>query len=265
MEYIEITSRKNKTILAASMIAADKKARDSSGLFAVEGIKLLEEAVLESLDIESIFFTQKALKLYGEFIEKVKCEGLYLVSDEVYEKMSDEISPQGVFACVRKKETGVLTDKELTEGGFVILEDIQNPLNIGAVLRCAFSMGFEKIIFTKGCADIYSPKCARAAMGSLFKIKAFYTDDIENTVRRIAQKGNKIYCTRLDEKSLKLGSVEFSKKDSFVIGNEGHGVKKELAEACTHSLYIPMNTGAESLNAATAAAIVMWEMRRNNI
>ena len=263
MNYTEITSRKNKTVTECAALLKDKKARDCSKTFAIEGIKLINEALLEHLEFKSVFFTEKALSLYKNAIENINCQELYLVTDEVYEKLSDESAPQGILAVIKKPDTQMLSANTLKEGGFVLLEDIQNPLNIGAILRCCYSMGFEKVIFSKGCADIYSPKCARAAMGSLFKIKPFFSDDLAETASNIIKEGNRVFCTILGEKSVKLGNFAFEPTDSFVIGNEGHGASEKLMSACSHSLFIPMNDGAESLNAATAAAIVMWEMKKD--
>lgn len=265
MNYTEITSRKNKTVLSAAELFSKKKARDESGTFPVEGFKLLEEAISAGLEISELFFTQNALDNFGTLLEKAGCASPYLVTDEVYAKISGEEAPQGIFASVRKPSAGALTDSELEKGGFVLLEDIQNPLNIGAVLRCCYAMGFEKVIFSSACADIYSPKCARAAMGSLFRITPYFTDNMPETVKKITSAGNRVFCTRLDKDSLRLGTFEFAHTDSFVIGNEGHGASGAVSNACSGGLFIPMNDGAESLNAAAAAAIVMWEMKKSHL
>lgn len=262
MTYTEITSRKNKVIIECAGLCLDKKARDLSGLFPAEGIKLIEEAIFSGLKIKMLFFTQKALTLYGSVIEKTGCSQKFLVTDEVYAKLTSESAPQGIFACIEKPVCANLSDEQLSFGEFVLLEDIQNPLNIGAILRCCYSMGFEKVIFSKECADIYNPKCVRAAMGSLFKITPFFSDNLPEVTSRIIQNGNRVFCTSLDKRSKSLGSISFKKGDCFVIGNEGHGVSEKLIEKCSDTLIIPMNQGAESLNAATAAAIVMWEMKK---
>lgn len=265
MPYTEITSRKNRIILEASCLCVDKKARDKSGLFPAEGIKLLEEALICGLKVDKLFFTQKALDLYINTIERTECAQKFLVTDEVYAKLSDESAPQGIFACIEKPVCGNLSDEELTCGDFVLLEDVQNPLNIGAILRCCYSMGFEKVVFSKACADIYNPKCVRAAMGSLFKITPFFSDNMPELALRIANAGNRVFCTCLNKNSLVLGDISFKPGDCFAIGNEGHGVSESLMKSCSDSLIIPMNSGAESLNAATAAAIVMWEMKKNTL
>ncbi|MBQ8759504.1 MAG: RNA methyltransferase, partial [Clostridia bacterium] len=254
-----------KTVTDTAELSKSKKARDASGVFTIEGIKLFDEAVLSGMEIKSVFFTEKALSIYGAKLEGLTNAEHYLVTDEVYEKLSDESAPQGILAIVKKPLSEDFTEASLKEGSFVLLEDIQNPLNIGAILRCCYSMGFEKVVFSEGCADVYSPKCARAAMGSLFKIKAYFSDDLSETARALSEHGCRVFCTSLGERSVKLGSFDFVSSDCFVIGNEGHGASDTLMNACSHSLFIPMNEGAESLNAATAAAIVMWEMKKDTL
>ena len=262
IEWTEITSRTSETVKEAVRIYGEKKERDRTGLFPVEGIKLVEEALLSGLEFDKVFFTRRIYERSSELLNKLGHSLLFLVSDEVYQKLTDESAPQGILGFAHKPKKAALSDSVISEGGFVLLEDIQNPLNIGAILRCCYSLGFEKVVFSSKCADIYSPKCARAAMGSLFKIKPYFSDDLALFARELYDRNKRVFCTSLSERSISLGSFDFESTDSFAIGNEGHGVSDALLQACSHSLFIPMNQGAESLNAATAAAIVMWEMKK---
>jgi TrmH family RNA methyltransferase len=264
MTHIEITSRKN-SLISETCKLTDKRERDKTGLFLAEGIKLLEEAVLSGCIIEKLFYTDKALKTYGSQLEKAGAEQCYLVSDEVYAKLSQESAPQGVMCCIKQNISPTLTKEEYTSGKFLILEDVQNPLNIGAIFRCAYSMGYTKIIMTDKCADPYGPKTVRAAMGSLFKIQLYRTQNICETIDNIKSSGNRVFCTALAKESLVLGNFDFHPNDSVIIGNEGHGISDDTLSHSTNSIFIPMNKNAESLNAATAAAIVLWEMNKNSL
>lgn len=264
LEYCEITSRKNDKIIWASKLS-DKKNRDKEGLFFTEGSKLLEEAVLSGLKTEKLFFTRKALELYEGIITSALADENYLVTDEVYERLTDETSPQGIFAVIRKPDKPEFSQKELADGGFIILEDIQNPLNLGAILRCSFSLGGTKLILNKSCADIYSPKTLRSAMGSAFKAQFAVYDNIPEFLTLQKEMGNRVFCTHLHSESMLLGSFEFKQGDSIVIGNEGHGVSDCVVKACTGSVIIPMTAGAESLNAATASSILIWEMNKSKL
>ena len=261
MEYAEITSRRNSIVVEAAKLS-EKKQRDEAGLFCAEGFKLFEEAACSGLPIKRVFFTREALSKYGGIIEKSACSELYLVSGEVYQKLSLEKAPQGIFFCLEKPQIYELTDSEAEKGGFIILDCVQNPLNLGAVIRSAYSLGFEKIILTDGCADAFGPKTARAAMGSLFKTRFYRVPRTCDAARILTDAKVRVICTRLDSSSKRLGEFSFTPTDSIIIGNEGHGTDEKTARVCSDSLFIPMIAGAESLNAAAAAAIVMWEMKK---
>ena len=264
LSYIEITSRKNEKIIWASKLS-DKKNRDKENVFFAEGIKLLQEAILSNLCIEKIFFTGKALSLYEETLENAKSKEYILVSDEVFEKLTDESSPQGVFTVIRKPTAVCFDENSLKDGGFIILEDIQNPLNLGAIFRCAYSLGGTKLILSKSCADVYGSKTLRSGMGSIFKTKFYICDDICAFIKELKNLGNRVYCTHLHSESLKLGSFSFRESDSIVIGNEGHGVSDMVVSECDGSVIIPMTPGAESLNAASASSIIIWEMNKSKL
>ena len=262
--YSEITSRKNEKIIWASKLS-EKKHRDKEGLFFTEGTKLLEEALLSGLRVKKLFFTAKALENFRVLIESAECTDCYLVSDEVYEKLSTEEAPQGIFAVIEKPSSISFSDESLSNGGFIILEDIQNPLNLGAIFRCAYSLGGKKIILSDKCADVYSPKTLRSGMGSIFKSDFYVCNDIGEFIEKQMAVGNRVFCTHLHSESLTLGSFDFLPTDSIVIGNEGHGVSEKTVSACSGSVIIPMTEGAESLNAATASSILIWEMNKSKL
>ena len=259
--YSEITSRKNEKIIYTSKLS-EKKNRDRENLFFTEGIKLLEEALVSGLVVKRLFFTQKALSLYAEMLEKSGCEECYLVTDEVFEKLTSEKAPQGVIAVIEKPQARHLSEDDKKEGGFIILEDIQNPQNLGAIFRCAYSLGGSKIILAGDCADVFGPKTLRSGMGSIFKSAFFTVKDLHEFIENQKNLGNRVYCTHLHTDSLMLGSFGFEKSDSIIIGNEGHGVSDKTAQICTGSVIIPMTEGAESLNAATASSVIIWEMNK---
>lgn len=261
MDYSFISSRKNATLLKAHSLSTDKSQRDELCLFCAEGVKLLEEALSSGLEMESVFFTQSALDKYKDILSTCNQNTcMYLVTDECFDKLSTEKAPQGIFSCIKKPDK---PDFCFDEGNFIILDQIQNPLNIGAIIRCAYSLGQTKIVLSSTCADPYGPKAIRAAMGSLFKVKLFTNVDINKFVNQQTQLGNKVYCTALHTNSATLGTFEFTKTDSVIFCNEGHGASDELLNLCTDSVFIPMHKGAESLNAATAAAVVLWEKNKH--
>ena len=264
MEYIIVTSRKNDSIIWANKLK-DKKYRDRENLFFIEGRKLLEEVLEANLKIKKLYFTSKALDNCGELLENSNAEECFLVSDEVYEKLTEESAPQGIFACVEKFEIPKAEDFDLSDGGYIILEDIQNPLNLGAIIRCSYSLGGVRIILTKGCCDVFNPKALRGAMGSIFKTQFLMTDNLPILIKTMKNNGNRVICTSLHTDSHILGKFSFKDSDSIVIGSEGRGISQEVLEVCGESIIIPMVENAESLNAATALSVLVWEMKKSTL
>ncbi len=262
MFYTLITSRKNSLMIETSLLS-DKKHRDKANLFCADGIKLLEEALNSKLEISRIFFTQNALDNYAGLLANAPCNEKYLVTDEVFQKLTDEKSPQGILTCIKKPQLSCPDDNQILDGGFVILDCLQNPLNLGAILRCAYSLGSNKIVLTPGCADPFGQKAVRAAMGSLFKVQLYNVSSTLEFCKTLQVKNNRVLCTSLTGNAKKIGQFEFKKTDSIIIGNEGHGVDETTASMCSERLFIPMIPDAESLNAATAAAITLWEMNKS--
>ncbi len=254
MEYI--TSKQNASVMAAAKLS-DKKYRERTGTFAFEGIKLFREAVKAGAELRSVFVTESALERYREELLCVE-ELLYVVSDQVYAKLSFESAPQGVF-CV----CAYFAPCERETSGFVLfLDGVADPGNFGAVLRSADAFGVDAVYTGPGCADRYNPKTVRACMGSLFRVEIRRAESLTDEISRLRGDGFRIYATTLDARSEDIRSVDFRGKVGFVIGNEGHGVSREVSDACTGSVIIPMREGPESLNAAVASGVVMWEAAR---
>ncbi len=259
--YNEITSRKNDKIIWASKLS-DKKMRDKENVFFIEGVKLLREAVEACFNIKMILFTKKAFELYEADLESACADEYILVTDEVMEKLSVESAPQGIFSIIEKKPPLPFSNDSLDNGSFIILEDIQNPQNLGAIFRCAFSLGGKKLVLSKGCADVFGSKAQRASMGAILKSEFYVCDNIVTFIEQQKELGNRVYCTHLHSDSEVLGRFEFRGSDSIVIGNEGKGITSEVVNICTGSVIIPMTENAESLNASTAASILIWELNK---
>ena len=251
-----ITSKSNGAVVAAAKLS-DKKHRERTRTFAFEGIKLFREARAAGAELVSVFATESAYEKYREELDGAG-DVLHIVSDAVYGKLSFESAPQGVF-CV----CAYFTPKAREEHGFVLLLDgVADPGNFGAVMRSADAFGVDKIYTGAGCADRYNPKTVRACMGSLFRVELCHTESLADEIARLRAEGFRIYATALDTDSYDIRDVDMAGKIGFVIGNEGHGVSRETLDACTGSVIIPMREGPESLNAAVASGVVMWEAAR---
>ena len=255
-----ITSKNNPAIVAAAKLS-DKKYRERTQTFAFEGIKLFEEAFSAGVRFVRVFATEEAYEKYAEALSALPGGVLSVVSDAVYEKLSFEHAPQGIF-CIAE----YLSVQPSADASFVILLDgVADPGNFGAVLRSAEAFGVDTVYMGRNGADFYNPKTVRACMGSLFRTDIKRSDSIVQEIAHLQKQGFRIFATALDKRSQDIRAVDFSGKIGFVIGNEGHGVSHEVLCACDGTVIIPMCEGPESLNAAVASSIVMWEAARNRI
>ena len=268
-----IVSRQNRRVVDLCKLE-DRKARQAQKRFRFDGIKLFCEAVEREVPLVCIFLRQGSAdkvearfsELTGRSPDTIRCPA-YLLADELFDKISTENAPEGVICVAEyidrfhkmyiiKKEDGL----DLPEGPILLLESVRDPLNVGAIIRSAAALGIKHLVISEDCADLYHPKTLRAAMGPLFSMPITRVDDLTATVEKIIASGRRVFAAALDDTAVSLGEMPFEKGDCVVIGNEGHGLSKSLIEACTRSIYIPMQAGTESLNAGVAAALLMWEL-----
>lgn len=239
---------------------SEKKFRDEEGLFAIEGRKLFEEMLHANIVPLYAFATSKETHLLKELPDSVQC---YEVSDSVYQKISVEKSPQGIF-CAIKYLDNFHKFATIYSGAFsntlLCLSSLRDPGNLGTIIRTARAFGIKEVILSSDCADIYSHKTLRASMGALFAVSTVRTDDLAKTLLSLSEGGYKTYATTLNESALSLDTLSVDPKSVFVIGNEGHGLSDDIIKACSQAVYIPMTGGCESLNASIAASVLMWEI-----
>ena len=274
-----ITSRQNPQILHAVRLQ-DRKHRQREKLFCFDGIKLCMEALMSDVEIVRIFLRSSTAKSVIARIEKELPSvdfssqvALVMLEDAVFEKISIEKSPEGVI-CIAKyidKCHKIVTINNIEELGaypvtenerVMLLESVRDPGNLGTIIRGASAFGIDRLIISQDCADLYNPKTVRASMGTIFRQHIDRVEDMPSAVRALQNDGRRIYAAALDSTALRLGAAELCARDGIVIGNEGHGLSDETIAACTGCLFIPMAEGTESLNAAMAATVCMWEMFR---
>lgn len=258
-----ITSRSNPKIVEASQLK-EKKYRDQQKAFLIDGIKLFDEAVSSGADIKAVF----ALSQYASY-----CEGkvggrteVFEITQPVLEKLTAEKSPEGVVCVVSYlSNIHVFTDvySNASENERIeLMWSVRDPGNMGTILRSAAAFGVDTLILSDDCADIYNPRTVRASMGAIFRQKISVCSDYCGTIAKLKSNGYGIYAALPSEKALPLCSVPSGRKISFIIGNEGHGLSNEVIEAAGNAAYIPMAAGTESLNAAVAASVIMYERSR---
>lgn len=273
MQNEVIRSRQNRLVKLVCSLER-KKLREELGLFRFDGIKLCLEALSKGLAPEYIFVCESR---YEELRARVgeKYE-LTVVCDDVFSKMSDERAPEGIITVIKLLDSLHKTVKADEDGKInnalddservFILESIRDPGNLGTIIRTAASLGVDRIVMTDDCADIYNPKTIRGAMGALFmqRTDTVANDKLFDYIRSLQNSGRRVYAAALRPDAQRLGELELCPSDAFIIGNEGHGLAESTIAACNGSVIIPMREGCESLNAAMAAGILMWETLRSS-
>lgn len=252
-----ITSRKNELVRRFRDLAREKKLRDSEGAFVVEGDHLCGEAARCGLELRAALLTERARVRYPETAAALERSGcaVTVISDDVAEYISDTKSPQGLFAEVKKPAPSEISGRRV-----VILDGVQDPGNVGTILRTAEALGIAGAYLSEDCADIWSPKTLRASMGSVLRLPCI-TADLAETITALRAEGVSVYGAILDDKAQRVDEIRFPERAAAVIGSEGRGISEAVRRVCTGGIYIPI-AGAESLNAAAAAAIILWELSR---
>lgn len=239
--------------------------RRKSGLIICEGARLCSDAVESGVQGEEFFCTSSAMDKYSEYVGRLieNSREVYEITEEIAEKISDTNSPQGIFLTVKTPKVENNLNKLNTTGQYILLEGLQDPSNVGSIFRTAEALGIDGIILTDSCTSCFAPKALRAGMGAMFRIPVFQTANAAEDMRAAAGRNMRPMAAVPHGASSDVTAIKFFKGAVMCIGNEGNGLTDELIKACPERVTIPMNGRAESLNAATAASILMWEMMRN--
>ncbi|WP_197068319.1 TrmH family RNA methyltransferase [Candidatus Soleaferrea massiliensis] len=280
----QITSRDNANIKLVQKLLKSRGARYENRQFAAEGIKLCMEALESGIVIEKLFCTRTALEKYAESARRLSAAAgqSFEITDGISQKIADTKSPQGVY-CICK-----MLDKRrnaVTIGNsekFLGLVDLQDPGNIGTIIRTAEAMGIDGVFMTASCADLYSPKVLRSTMGSAFRVPIYIASTPEEllsrfqkhktshpndpsddwTVRFAPGSSMKVVAAALQKESVTLDKLDTAGSMMVLIGNEGNGLDEAVIAQCDETVFIPMEGQIESLNASVAAALLMWRMTK---
>lgn len=244
-----ITSRKNPLLQQVKKLLSSKKAREEAGLFVSDGTKLLQEAVKYFPGLDTVILSDGVQAQLPESVRVIR------VPDDVMQSISPMASPQGALFVCRLPEKKVFVPHR----GMLLLDGIQDPGNLGTIVRTADALDIP-VVLLEGCADPYSHKVVRSSMGAVFRTEV--VQSTWETVRTAcAEAGIPIGVTALSDRARDLRQAELETM-AVVIGSEGQGVRKEILDSADAELIIPMNPHCESLNAAVAATIVMWQMKQ---
>ncbi len=257
-----ITSTSNQKVRQVVQWQNKAKERKKAGIFLAEGFKMLEEAPEDW--IREIYLSQDCLDKAKEntlIWKKLLQKGYETVSEEVFRKMSDTQTPQGVLTVLRRPEYRLDELLKQEKPLFAVLEDLQDPGNLGTIVRTGEGAGITGVIMSAQTVDIFNPKVIRATMGSIYRVPFVYVENIVETIKDMQESGIHTYAAHLKGEKY-YDSFSFREPTAFLIGNEGNGLKKETADMAEFYLKIPMEGKVESLNAAIAAALLMYEAHR---
>ena len=254
-----ITSSANGKVKQVMNLIKKAKARNESGLFVAEGLRIFKEIPRDQID--SIFVSESFLKEEERkhLIDGMKYE---VLTDEVFQVMSDTKTPQGILALVKQH---AYTPEDLIHvpgpAFLMILENIQDPGNLGTIIRAGEGAGITGVLMNSTTADIYNPKVIRSTMGSVFRVPFAYTDDLTASILQLKKKGIKLYAAHLDGRN-NYEKEDYTVDTGFLIGNEANGLTEDTAGLADAYIKIPMMGSVESLNAAVAASVLMFETAR---
>lgn len=257
-----VTSKDNSNIKQTVKLKSSAKERRKSGLFLAEGLRICLDAVKSGAQIQTLFVTEKAAEKHtNDFaILDSAAEKTICVSENIFALLSDTQSPQGFLSVIKALDKTNEFDTIKCNGKYLALDNVQDPNNLGTILRSAEAFNVSGVILSNDCCDIYNPKVVRGSMGAVFRIPFI----VYNSVKEFIEENPTInsYAAVVNKDVQSISDVKFQTPCAVVVGNEGNGIKAETEKACTHKITIHMDGKAESLNASVAAAILMWEMMK---
>ena len=259
-----ITSQTNPRVKNLAVLIEKSKERKEQQVFIAEGMKMFLEAPLESL--KEVYLSQSFREKLDRGIDREAARKLELIpyevlADNVFARISDTKTPQGILCVIRQQHYELKDLLQKADPLLLLIEGIQDPGNLGTILRTAEGAGVQGIIMSKGTVDIYNPKTIRSTMGSIYRMPFLYTEDLPGAIRQLKEHNIKVYAAHLGGEAA-YDRMDYSTACAFLIGNEGNGLKEETAGEAHAYMRIPMAGQVESLNAGVAAAILMYEAAR---
>lgn len=253
----EIISIKNEQLKKWKKLQT-KKGRLANQQYLIEGFHLVEEAFKTRQSIETIIYTKHGKEKWMPFLHPFEKSQKTLVSDEVMKKISTLPHPQGIAAVLNLKTNSQLPDK--FNGRWLLLDQVQDPGNVGTMIRSAAALGWTGVILGEGSADLYQPKVLRAMQGSHFHIKIIQ-GNLQNLISQLKKQKFKIYGADINKDATPIFKVEKTSNLAIILGNEGSGVNTNLLKMTDKNIYIPLSAHTKSLNVSIAAGILMYHFK----
>ncbi|MGL4656224.1 MAG: TrmH family RNA methyltransferase [Sarcina sp.] len=253
-----VIESKNNSLFKNIKKLKEKKYRNQSSTYLIEGLRFVDEAFKSGVEIETLLFTEEFKEKHSEFLENRNVKEEIILSPSLLKELSFTGTPQGVMAIV------AMENKELKDGDIVVLVDkVQDPGNMGTIIRTAHAVGAAGIITTKGTVDIYNDKTLRSTMGSIFYLPVIEDNNLEK-INELKSEGFRLVVSSLQGKN-DFFNEDLSGKTIIAVGNEGNGVSDEVYDISDIKVKIPMPGNAESLNVAVATSVMLYEKIRQNI
>lgn len=255
-----LSSKDNINIKNTVKLKNSAKHRRKNRQFIAEGVRICNDAICSNAKIDIFFATEKAVDKYPNDFDRIKsyADKTYLVTEYIFTLISDTESPQGFLCVIKALDKTNEFDTINRNSRFIALENIQDPSNLGTVLRTAEALGIDGVIMSSDCCDFFNPKVVRGSMGAVFRLPFVICDSVNDFLSEHSELNS--YAAVVTSDAQKITEIDFELPCVAVIGNEGNGMKAETISMCNFKFTIPMNGRAESLNASTAASIIMWEM-----
>lgn len=264
-----ISGKDNPKIKQYKKLSSSRKARAEQGLFVVEGMRSVLDLLaaaeeLEDVVVTAVFYTGQSLEKYRgqldvELIERADERIKFEITEQIAVKMSDVGQTQGAFAVAQKLDRTLSSEELRADGKYLVLDNIQDPGNLGTMLRTSAAVGIDGIILTNNTVDLYNPKVVRSAMGSIPRVRIYIENSFERTAELLHEAGVRT-CAAVVSGGSDIRGFDFTGGCAVVIGNEGKGLSDEHTALCSDRLTISMSGNMDSLNAAIAGTIFLWEM-----
>lgn len=253
-----ITSNSNAQVKRLLQLQKKSKARNEEQIFLVEGLRMFSEVPAER--VQKVYISES---LYNKKKHELNLEkfSVEILSDSVFQYVSDTKTPQGILCIVEQKKYHIEDLLNIANPHFMVLDNLQDPGNLGTIVRTAEGAGVDAVFLSKESVDIYNPKTIRSTMGSIYRMPVIYVDDLLELLNIFKQRGIKSYAAHLDGKN-SYDKENYQSGTAILIGNEGNGLRDEVADSADVWVQIPMQGKVESLNAAIAASILMFEVYR---
>ena len=258
-----ITSKDNEIIKCVSKLLSSSSYRREQKCFVAEGARLCMDGVLSGAVVNVFLYTKNGMEKYPKEFEKIfaAAKKNFEISESLFKKISDTNSPQGLLCIFKTLDKTSLSYKIEIGRYYAGLENIQDPSNMGTILRTAEALGIDGVILSKDCCDVYSPKVARGSMGAVFRLPVIIAEDFTKYILELSGSGIMTYAST-PRNAEDIENIDFAKGGVMLIGNEGGGLKEETIKVCSKRVKISMKGRAESLNAAAAAAILLYRFQQ---